>query len=84
MHKHFLLHQVNKTNPRKEFFHAPLSDIQQTVNALGADAHWTQTAEAAQYRETLRIEERIATDPKYRQEWEGRQVVVSAWDEEEP
>ena len=42
-----------------------------------------QAAEAAQYRETLRIEERIATDSEYRRTWEGRQIMVNAFDEEE-
>jgi len=35
-------------------------------------------AEASQYRETLRIEERIDSDPVYRQQWEERQIRLES------
>ena len=35
-------------------------------------------ADAAQYRETLRIEERFANDPAYRQQWEERQIRLES------
>ncbi|MGL4941666.1 MAG: DUF4041 domain-containing protein [Thermoguttaceae bacterium] len=74
LHHVFLLNQVNKTNPRKEFFRADLSEIRDAVEKLGGQTHWTMVAEAEQYRETLRMEERLTTDTAYRQEWESRQL----------
>jgi len=40
-------------------------------------------AEAAQYRETLRIEEQIKNNPEYRRQWSERQMSAPQWDEEE-
>jgi len=55
-----------------------LDDIKSAVERLGGVAHWTMLADAAQYRETLRIEERIANDPVYRQQWEERQIRLES------
>jgi hypothetical protein len=74
LHRLFLMGQVNKTNNRKEFFRADLNDIKSAVEKLGGNAHWTMLADAAQYRETLHIEERITNDPAYRQQWSERQT----------
>jgi len=73
LHRLFLMGQVNKTNFRKEFFRANLDDIKSAVEEIGGIANWTMLAEAAQYRETLRIEERIKEDEAYRKQWEERQ-----------
>ena len=78
LHRLFLTGQVNKTNVRKEFFRANLDDIKSAVERLGGVAHWTMLADAAQYRETLRIEERLANDPAYRQQWEERQIRLES------
>ena len=88
LHRIFVMNQVNKTNFRKEFFRASLEDIKSAVEKLGGEAHWTMFAEAAQYRETLRIEERIKNDAAYRREWEERQgrlgeSITFPWDEDE-
>lgn len=56
LHRQFSTGQVNKVNPRKEFFRVSLSDIKQAVQHLGIEAHWTMKAEAAEYHETLAIE----------------------------
>jgi len=74
LHRLFITGQVNKVNFRKEFFRANLDDIKSAIEQLGGEAHWTLIAEAAQYRETLRIEQRIAEDDDYKQRWESRQV----------
>ncbi len=74
LHGVFVLNQMNKTNVRKEFFRASAEEIKTAVEKLGGIAHWTMLAEAAQWRETLRIEQQIATDAAYRQQWEERQV----------
>ncbi len=59
LHALFDGHQVNKVNPRKEFFRVPLTKIKQEVDGLGAETHWTLKAEAREYRESLQIEERL-------------------------
>jgi len=76
LHRVFLMGQMNKTNSRKEFFRANLEDIKSVVEKLGGNANWTMVAEAAQYRETLRIEQRMAEDAEYRQQWENRQIQI--------
>ncbi len=63
LHRHFLLHQVNKVNHRKEFFRCDLATIRKEVVELGLQAQWTMKAEARDYRETLAIEKKIASDP---------------------
>lgn len=81
LHRVFVLNQLNKTNTRKEFFRIKLADIKEAVEKMGVDAHWTMLSEAAQYRETLRIEDRIKTDEEYRKEWENRQYRIEMLDE---
>jgi vacuolar-type H+-ATPase subunit H len=70
LHKMFVETQVNKVNPRKEFFKLSLSDLRLQLERLGhTEVHWTMAAEARQYRETLAIEERLAQDPNARAAW---------------
>lgn len=76
LHQKFLIKQVNKVNPRKEFFNLSLADVQDAVKQLGITAQWTVRAEAAQYRESLAIAQRIETDDKQRREWEQAQLRV--------
>jgi hypothetical protein len=78
LHRIFVMGQVNKTNFRKEFFRANLDDIKSAIEKLGGIANWTMVAEAAQYRETLRIDQRIAEDESYRQQWEARQIQMES------
>lgn len=80
LHKHFVLHQVNKVNHRKEFFRADLTEIRKEIEALGVDANWTMLAEATQYRESLAIERAIAEDPAARQAWLDRQLTLDPTD----
>lgn len=80
LHQEFLVKQINKVNPRKEFFQLSIADIQDAVAKLGIPAQWTVRAEAAQYRESLSIAEKIALDAIARQEWELAQLKVSAED----
>ena len=75
LHRKFILNQVNKVNPRKEFFRLPLEEIAQHVNQLGlGDVVWTMNAKAAQYRESLAIEQEITRDQNARIEWERSQI----------
>ena len=48
--------QVNKVNPRKEFFRTRLGDIKKVVDEMKVDVKWTMVAEAREYRETLAVE----------------------------
>lgn len=73
LHNHFMRSQVNKVNPRKEFFRLGLNDIMTHVESTGIVAHWTLTAKAASYRETLRIEETLCSQSEAAIAWEKSQ-----------
>ena len=74
LHKHFLTAQMNKVNPRKEFFRAPIKTIRGEVEKLGINAQWTMLAEARDYRETLAIERALKEDPGKALEWLEKQA----------
>ena len=74
LHRRFLQRQMNKVNPRKEFFRVSLSDIRREVETMGLAAHWTMTANAHDYRETLKIEQQILENPAVAQEWTEHQL----------
>jgi hypothetical protein len=69
LHKRFVRNQVNKVNPRKEFFRIPLSQVRDCVESMSLDAIWTISAEATQYRETLAIEKALQTNSPAAQDW---------------
>lgn len=69
LHRNFVLAQVNKVNPRKEFFRVPLHAIKSEVEKAGLDAKWTIMAEARQYRESLKIAQDIKDNPALRENW---------------
>ena len=70
LHKALALMQVNKVNPRKEFFRVNLTDIRKLVDSMGLSAIWTMEAVATEYRETLTIEESMKNDPIAKRRWE--------------
>lgn len=76
LHRKFLLNQVNKVNHRKEFFRVTITEIEETIEALGIQCAWTMAAQAAEYRESLSIEERIKSDPRARQQWLEHQMLL--------
>ncbi len=80
LHKHFLTNQVNKVNPRKEFFRLPIQQIREKIETMGIEAKWTMTAEAREYKETLAIEASFAASKNREGEWIKSQV--SAHDNE--
>lgn len=84
LHKALALMQVNKVNPRKEFFRVSLSDIHKLVDNMGLTANWTMEAAAVEYRETLTIEENMKNDPEAKRRWEeyNASLVGSDTDEE--
>lgn len=74
LHKKFMRLQINKVNPRKEFFRVKLSDIKDEVEKMEINAKWTMTAQALQYKESLAIEEEISKDKQKQFEWEKFQL----------
>lgn len=78
LHKKFLRLQLNKVNPRKEFFKVLLNEIKQEVDQMGIATKWTLTADARQYRESLKIEEEISNNKQKQIEWERHQMMVDS------
>lgn len=71
LHKKFAMIQVNKVNPRKEFFRIDIKTIKDAIASHGVEVKWTMTAAAAEYRETLAIESRIGKDSEVAQKWQA-------------
>lgn len=83
LHKRFLQMQMNKVNPRKEFFRVGIADIRNEIEQQGIEAHWTMAAEAKQYRESLAIEVALRTDAHAKAEWEKHQNEMEEMELEE-
>ncbi|MCS4304174.1 DUF4041 domain-containing protein [Chryseobacterium sp. BIGb0232] len=75
LHRKFLKSQLNKINPRKEFFKLNVQDIKSYLESMGINCKWTLTAEAKQYRETLKLEEEMKTNKQLEAEWEQYQEI---------
>ncbi len=69
LHKKFISLQMNKVNPRKEFFKISLKNIRDEIEKLGINAKWTMSAEATEYRESLALEQLIGSNKEKQQEW---------------
>ncbi len=78
LHKKFLRLQMNKVNPRKEFFKVTLADIKAEVESMNINAKWTMTADAIHYRESLVIEQAILNDKQKQLEWEQHQLQMDS------
>ena len=78
LHKALSLMQVNKVNPRKEFFRVAISDIKAMVEKMGLTTSWTMDAAAAEYRETLAIEDAMKNDPDAKRRWEEFNAAVTS------
>lgn len=78
LHKELAMMQVNKVNPRKEFFRISLSEIKNLVEKRGVQVSWTMAAEAAEYKESLAIERQIATDAAAKAKWESFADTVAS------
>ncbi|OGU05389.1 MAG: chromosome segregation ATPase [Geobacteraceae bacterium GWC2_55_20] len=74
LHKSFLRAQLNKVNTRKEFFKVSLSDIRNEVDKQGVQTHWTITAAAKDYRESLAIEQALLRSVEVKEEWLKQQI----------
>jgi hypothetical protein len=77
LHRHFLRNQLNKANPRKEFFRVDLTQIRAEIERLGIETKWTLAAEAREYRESLAIEQALANNTLDQVEWEKFQLENS-------
>lgn len=60
LHRRFSARQVNRVNQRKEFFRVDAKEVRVVVEEMGIIAHWTLTAEAMEYRESLALEAKSA------------------------
>ena len=78
LHKALSLMQVNKVNPRKEFFRVSIADIKNMVENMGLSTTWTMDAAAAEYRETLAIEESMKNDPDAKRRWEEYNASITS------
>lgn len=83
LHKELSLMRMNKVNPRKEFFRVDIAAIRAIVERKKLVANWTIAAEAAEYRESLAIDERIKNDPAEQARWEAFTQSISDEDTEE-
>lgn len=83
LHRHFLKMQMNKVNPRKEFFRVSLSDIKREFDALGVETNWTMAAAAFEYRESLKIEQQMQQSQEATQRWEEHQLSIETEEEVE-
>ncbi|MGE6762240.1 DUF4041 domain-containing protein [Corallococcus interemptor] len=57
LHKAFANRRVNRINERKEFFRVSLDEVAQAVRKHHGEFELTRTAEAAEYRKTLALQE---------------------------
>lgn len=73
LHKLFARNQVNKVNPRKEFFRLPIATLKDYFEKRGVQVQWTIKAEAAQYRETLSLERAFENNENLETEWVAAQ-----------
>ncbi len=80
LHREFELQSVNRINPRKEFFKLPLKQIREAVEDFGLkEVHWTMKAHAAEYFETLSIQnkEKELTLPVNTEAHEVKEMVTA-------
>ncbi|WP_414867788.1 DUF4041 domain-containing protein [Pseudomonas donghuensis] len=76
LHRHFLREQVNKVNPRKEFFRIGLPAIRAELEQLRVETQWTMSAKALEFKETQRIEQQILENPAIAAEWTRHQLEI--------
>ncbi len=74
LHKHFVRAQVNKINPRKEFFRVQLAEIRRAAEKLGCQAAWTMTAAGREFRETQALEKSMTEHTTSEAAWAEQQM----------
>jgi hypothetical protein len=75
LHKRFVRSQMNKVNPRKEFFRLSLQEVRDEIDQMGCKVQWTITAECREFRETQSIERDMASKTFDEQAWLKDQAV---------
>jgi hypothetical protein len=83
LHKHFVEAQVNKVNPRKEFFRLPLTHLRQVIEEQGIEASWTMSAKALEFRESQAIEQGLRDNAIVKANWLKHQELISLEDSAE-
>ena len=83
LHQRFVRSQVNKVNPRKEFFRVPLQEVRQTIEQMQIAAGWTIMAAAREFRETQAIEVALANKTIDEAAWAAQQMKIEAASEGE-
>ncbi|UQA63639.1 DUF4041 domain-containing protein [Polyangium aurulentum] len=78
LHQRFVRSQVNKVNPRKEFFRVSLHQIRQEIERMKVDVMWTIAAEAREFRETQAIERAMAEKTFNEAAWLEMQAKAEA------
>ncbi len=67
LHQVFADFQMNRVNPRKEFFKVGITQIKEVLEKIGIEAKWTMKAEALEFRESKALEEKqgekVVRDP---------------------
>jgi hypothetical protein len=84
LHQRFVRNQVNKVNPRKEFFRVSLQEVRQEIERLGIEVVWTLTAAARQFRETQATELALANKTIDETAWMAQQARADAATVQEP
>ena len=74
LHKRFLREQVNKVNPRKEFFHVQLEQIRAEIEAMNVETVWTMSAACSEWRESQAIATRLTKDAAEYARWAENQL----------
>ncbi|MGG4774566.1 DUF4041 domain-containing protein [Paenalcaligenes sp. Me52] len=74
LHTEFVKAQVNKVNPRKEFFRVGIKNLREAIETRGIETSWTMRAVAAEFRESLAIEERMKSSPLLEDDWVRQQA----------
>jgi hypothetical protein len=75
LHKRFVRSQMNKVNPRKEFFRISLEEVREEIEQMGCQVQWTITAECREFRETQSIERDMASKTFDEQAWLKDQAI---------
>lgn len=83
LHKVFIKNQLNKVNPRKEFFKVKLSQVKEIIEKQGIKTKWTMLSDAKEYRESLAIETELNNNSLNQEKWIKSQLINEEFDQEE-
>jgi hypothetical protein len=79
LHRHFAASRLNMVNGRKEFFRATIEEIEAVLRgSFGKPVEVTKLADAAAYRQSLRLGAPHAPEPSKHEEASGRPAAEAA------